>query len=191
MKNLFTLIFLFITLPSIAQDLDEICSAILEEYKSGNITYREVPLEAPLGFSKYILKDGEFEDAGKLPKGELIYWVVDEESLELIQQRIKILHKDSYYYIPSAWFSRNVRNFAELVENISGRRVPSTPSAARPRPPYGPPDETLTSWIAGYRTITYIYYCLRGQYRSITYARQPDGRWTVQSRHTSSGICDY
>ncbi len=60
---------------------------------------------------------------------------------------------------------------------------PSVPS------PAGTPDDTTTyDGGGGYKTVSYIYYCWNGKYRSITWTRtQKCGSWT-KSEYTSNCI---
>ena len=69
------------------------------------------------------------------------------------------------------------------------------PEDKEPGPPYGTPNDKDT-YIGtdGYKTTTYIYYCLSiksNKYVSVTYTRAKNCEsWKQTSEYTSSGICD-
>lgn len=58
-----------------------------------------------------------------------------------------------------------------------------------PEPPHGTPDDTTEYSSGDYYSIDYTYYCLGGQYVSITYSIYSGECWE-ESEFTSSGICD-
>lgn len=63
---------------------------------------------------------------------------------------------------------------------------------SEPGPPYGKPDDvTRYSGSNGYESIDYTYYCLGGEYVSVTYVRIDEcAEYVLDSTFRTSGICD-
>jgi hypothetical protein len=61
-------------------------------------------------------------------------------------------------------------------------------TSSYPAAPHGTADDVTTYDSDGYRSIDYTYYCLNGQYVSITYSSYQGDCWE-ESEFTSSGIC--
>jgi hypothetical protein len=71
-----------------------------------------------------------------------------------------------------------------LASCCSGDKTP-------PPPPHGTPDDTSTyNGPDGYVSVTYTYYCLSGQYVSLTYVRVDEcSEYVLESDYKSDGIC--
>lgn len=59
-----------------------------------------------------------------------------------------------------------------------------------PKAPYGTPDDmSVYNGSDGYKSITYTYFCRKGQYVSVTYTRVDLCTMYERSDFVTSGIC--